>query len=181
MIFIVRVKQLFQNHFTSRNDFEKDVIKTFSKMESAGSRKVIITIVPAGTVPPVITVVPAGTPTRISVNPPTIVRIQRKSGAVVQDCDTYIGRACFRGGWELKQSIWYNPFTIKNLKEERSRTVLTTEIDINDVLQAYKKYLFGRPDLLARLPELAGKRLGCWCKPAPCHGDILVELFNRYI
>jgi hypothetical protein len=33
-----------------------------------------------------------------------------------------------------------------------------------------------RPDLLARVSELAGKRIGCWCKPAACHGDVLAEL-----
>ncbi|WNZ62248.1 DUF4326 domain-containing protein [Myxococcus sp. MxC21-1] len=22
---------------------------------------------------------------------------------------------------------------------------------------------------------LRGKRLGCWCKPGPCHADILAE------
>ena len=35
--------------------------------------------------------------------------------------------------------------------------------------------LFDTP-LLAALPELQGKVLGCWCAPLPCHGDVLVEL-----
>ena len=26
-----------------------------------------------------------------------------------------------------------------------------------------------------------GKELGCWCKPNPCHGDILVEECNRWL
>ena len=26
------------------------------------------------------------------------------------------------------------------------------------------------------LLSLDGKRLGCYCKPKPCHGDVLVEL-----
>jgi hypothetical protein len=26
---------------------------------------------------------------------------------------------------------------------------------------------------------LAGSRLGCWCKPLACHGDIIAELLNR--
>jgi len=34
--------------------------------------------------------------------------------------------------------------------------------------------------LLARLPELRGKDLACWCKiGAPCHADVLIELANR--
>lgn len=35
----------------------------------------------------------------------------------------------------------------------------------------------GRAHLVAALPELRGKRLGCFCKPgAPCHGDVLARL-----
>lgn len=30
-----------------------------------------------------------------------------------------------------------------------------------------------KPSLLARLPELRGKALGCWCAPEACHGDVL--------
>ena len=26
--------------------------------------------------------------------------------------------------------------------------------------------------------ELKGKRLGCWCKPKLCHGDVLVEIIE---
>ena len=24
-----------------------------------------------------------------------------------------------------------------------------------------------------------GKRLGCWCKPNKCHGDIIIKLLNE--
>lgn len=35
-------------------------------------------------------------------------------------------------------------------------------------------------NILARLPELRGKNLACWCKPGdPCHADVLLELANR--
>ena len=27
---------------------------------------------------------------------------------------------------------------------------------------------------------LKGKKLGCWCKPEACHGDVLVELMSKY-
>lgn len=34
--------------------------------------------------------------------------------------------------------------------------------------------------IIARLPELRGKNLACWCKPGePCHADVLLELANR--
>jgi hypothetical protein len=32
-----------------------------------------------------------------------------------------------------------------------------------------------QPALIAALGELRGKVLGCWCKPALCHGDVLAE------
>ncbi len=29
------------------------------------------------------------------------------------------------------------------------------------------------------LDDLKGKDLFCWCKPLPCHGDVLLELANK--
>ena len=94
----------------------------------------------------------------------TVVRLRRQRGVVVQDCDVYIGRACFRGGWQLSQSPLHNPF-----KVGRDGT-------IEEVLQKYENHVRSRPDLVALLPALRGKRLGCWCKPGPCHGDILMKM-----
>lgn len=37
-----------------------------------------------------------------------------------------------------------------------------------------------RSKLIARLPELRGKDLACWCSPdKPCHADVLLEIANR--
>lgn len=47
------------------------------------------------------------------------------------------------------------------------------------VIAAYEQYLRTRPDLLARLPELRGRALGCWCAPTPCHGDVLARLAHQ--
>ena len=33
--------------------------------------------------------------------------------------------------------------------------------------------------LFAALPELADKRLGCYCHPLPCHGDVLIRLLKE--
>jgi len=27
--------------------------------------------------------------------------------------------------------------------------------------------------------NLKGKKLGCWCKPSPCHGDVIIEFLER--
>lgn len=70
--------------------------------------------------------------------------------------DVYIGRP----------GKWGNPFVI-GLDGTR-----------REVVERYRAYLMNSPDLLASLPELEGKTLGCWCAPLPCHGDVLAELAN---
>jgi hypothetical protein len=71
--------------------------------------------------------------------------------------DVYIGRP----------SKWGNPFRIG------------PDGNRSEVLHKYALYLLQQPDLLAALPELRGKVLGCWCAPLPCHGDILVDFAHR--
>ncbi len=62
-------------------------------------------------------------------------------------------------------------------------------VDAEVCVRNYREWLsdaggrFGMPDrrakLLARLPELRGKDLACWCKAgAACHADVLLELAN---
>jgi uncharacterized protein DUF4326 len=65
-----------------------------------------------------------------------------------------------------RRSPWFNP--AKGRKADHDRAV-----------KEYRSYIAGRPDLLARLPELRGKVLGCWCYPSACHGHILIELCCR--
>jgi hypothetical protein len=45
-----------------------------------------------------------------------------------------------------------------------------------EVIAQYRAYLLSRPDLMAALPELRGKRLLCHCAPLACHGDVLADL-----
>ncbi len=78
----------------------------------------------------------------------------------------YVGRAMHRGGWHLDASPFANPF--------RPGKDGTRE----EVMRKYRAWLLDRPDLLARLPELRGRRLGCWCVPLPCHAEVLDELAN---
>ncbi|MFD9700054.1 DUF4326 domain-containing protein [Lentzea sp. NPDC059081] len=79
----------------------------------------------------------------------------------------YVGRAMYRGGWHLAASPFANPFRpgVDGTREE--------------VVVRYRAWLLDRPDLPARLPELRGRRLGCWCAPLPCHAEVLAELANR--
>jgi hypothetical protein len=93
----------------------------------------------------------------------TVVHLQRKNGAVVQDCDVYIGRACNMGGWRLPQSKWHNPYSVKQYGAQ--------------AIPMFEQYLRNSP-LINEIEELRGKRLGCWCSPQPCHGDVLVKILN---
>lgn len=80
-----------------------------------------------------------------------VVHVKKK------DYDVFIARP----------SKWGNPFVIG---VDGNRT---------EVIAKYRAYLLSRPDLMAQLPELRGKVLGCWCKPSICHGDVLAELANK--
>jgi hypothetical protein len=76
----------------------------------------------------------------------------------------YVGRAMHRGGWHLAASPLANPF---RLGRDGTR---------EEIVAAYREYILGRPDLLARLPDLRGRRLGCWCVPLACHAQVIAEL-----
>lgn len=71
--------------------------------------------------------------------------------------DVYIGRP----------GPWGNPYVIgqHGTREE--------------VIAMYETYVRGNSELMARLPELRGKVLGCWCAPKPCHGDVLIRLVEE--
>lgn len=44
------------------------------------------------------------------------------------------------------------------------------------VILKYKLWLNTQPDLILSIRELQGQRLGCFCKPEACHGDVLAEI-----
>ena len=73
----------------------------------------------------------------------------------------YIGDREPHTGWQ--RSDWYNPSKVG--KHGRTNAVAL-----------YRAYILEQLDLLARLPELRGKVLGCWCYPELCHGSVLIEL-----
>ena len=87
------------------------------------------------------------------------------NGDTTQGCDVYIGRNIQNGRWDLPQTEWSNPFYEDLNTWEKSH-------------KEYEKYIRGNETLWAKLDELEGKTLGCWCKPAPCHGDVLVRLLE---
>jgi len=87
----------------------------------------------------------------------------------------YIGRkgAVFIDGirFPLYDSIWANPYKITN-EQPREK-----------VLSLYSEYIdkkIQNDNMIGQLLKLKGKKLGCWCKPECCHGDILVGLIKKY-
>lgn len=71
--------------------------------------------------------------------------------------DVYIGRP----------SQWGNPF------------VYGIDGDRKEVIEKYEKWIRTRRRLMASLPQLRGKVLGCWCAPHSCHGDVLIKLVEE--
>src|SRR5580704_4161358 len=94
----------------------------------------------------------------------TVVNLKGHRGDPEFDDVVYVGRAMHRGGWHLQASPLANPF---RFGPDGSR---------EDVITRYRAYLLGRPELLALLSDLRGRRLGCWCLPEPCHAQVIAEL-----
>ncbi len=47
------------------------------------------------------------------------------------------------------------------------------QTDRETIVACYRLWLPTEPELAKLLPTLAGKTLGCWCAPKPCHCDVL--------
>lgn len=86
----------------------------------------------------------------------------------------YIGRNMSMYVEGATSSIWKNPFKVAKKEEDKNKYTL------DDSLDKYRIYIESTPELMAKLSTLKGKVLGCWCKPARCHGDVLMELVEKY-
>ena len=85
--------------------------------------------------------------------------------------DVYIGRG--RDPASGAPGEWGNPFTHRPSRVPGVIVVPTVE----EAIERYRLRLWDeiRSERLplSRLAALAGKTLGCWCAPGPCHGDVL--------
>lgn len=86
----------------------------------------------------------------------------------------YIGRkgVVFIEGerYPKEESKWANPY---KLKEGYTR---------EEAIKEYERYIrekIEREGLEEELMKLEGKKLGCWCKPEACHGDVLVKIIKE--
>lgn len=83
------------------------------------------------------------------------------------ECDVYIGRG----------SDWGNPYATAKVARRSKFNVIVSEDPIAD----FENWIKGNVPLLARLPELQGKILGCFCvrlgtDDRTCHGSVLARL-----
>jgi len=74
----------------------------------------------------------------------------------------YIGRG----------SYWGNPYSMHENGDSREEVIRKYKFD-------FEHECFPNIDT-ARVHELAGKRLGCFCKPAVCPGEVLADFLNSY-
>jgi hypothetical protein len=80
--------------------------------------------------------------------------------------DVYIGRA-----GKGQDGYFGNPFRLR-ADEDRGATI-----------ERYGKHFHNRletdSEFKRRVHELKGKTLGCFCKPYPCHGDVIAKYLNN--
>lgn len=111
---------------------------------------------------------------RLAVQPRTTV-VNRHSG---QTYDVYIGRGkggeIPRTGW----GMWGNPFEKGKDKDgTRDEVIDQFERYLHGPVENYEGKVFDGRHLMALIPtHIRGKVLGCTCKPADCHGDVLARI-----
>lgn len=64
--------------------------------------------------------------------------------------------------------MWGNPF------------VMGRDGDRAEVIRKYEQHLLSSPALMARLGELKGKTLACFCAPRQCHGHVLAHYEDQH-
>lgn len=74
----------------------------------------------------------------------------------------YIGRG----------SYWGNPYSMYEAGEDRDEVIRKYKYDFD-----YEKFPNKNK---SEVYKLTGKRLGCFCKPESCHGDILADYLNGF-
>jgi len=83
-----------------------------------------------------------------------------------EEYDVYIGRA-----GKGQDGYFGNPFKIdKNT---------TRELAISKFEIYFYERLSKDDNFKNKILALKGKRLGCFCSPKPCHGDIIVDFLER--
>jgi hypothetical protein len=90
-----------------------------------------------------------------------------RGGIVFLDDGTGTGARC---RYPPRGSLFANQFKVGK-HGDHARVV--------ELYRQHVKSLLGESSEARELfAALRGKNLGCWCKPGPCHGDVLVEMLQ---
>lgn len=115
---------------------------------------------------------------RQAVDAMTVVRVRAKvTGVLVQGCDLYVGRSCYRKPWHQDASKLANPYSAKQYGRQIS-------------IEKYEQHLRECPELLIILDAILimavdqyrkgqPMTLGCWCAPNACHADVIIKLIRE--
>ena len=96
----------------------------------------------------------------------TVVSIRKKKGQKRPACDVLIDRS----------SPFGNPHSIGHC------SICNKVHDRKQAIAEFKKdFYICLTDSVFRdsVLQLKGKVLGCWCKPLPCHGDVIVDYLDN--
>lgn len=94
--------------------------------------------------------------------PTTVVNVR------LDPCDCYIGRKGVGGSRHMLNTKAGEPGWLGNPWRADSMAD-----PIESFRQAFLRKLDAVPEFRAAVLALRGKRLGCWCKPGACHGDVI--------
>lgn len=105
----------------------------------------------------------------INIDITRVVNIEKETQyKSIKSSDTYqyIGRG----------SYWGNPYSMYDFSGDEGNSR-------EDVIRMFK-YDFDNDKFVKKkkseVYQLAGKRLGCFCKPEACHGDVLADFLNSW-
>lgn len=102
---------------------------------------------------------------RIKIKITRVINIKKDTeykGLTSNEIYEYIGRG----------SYWGNPYSMYEDGDDRDEVIRKFKYDFD-----FEK--FPNKDK-SEVYKLAGKRLGCFCKPEACHGDVLADFLNSW-
>lgn len=97
--------------------------------------------------------------------------LNKRTNVIPQDA-IYVGRP----------SKWGNPWRIGERHPADGHRLSREEV-VEWYRNALPRMLLAKDDegnIILNIQELKGKDLVCWCSPLLCHGDILLEVANRW-
>jgi hypothetical protein len=120
----------------------------------------------------------------------TVARLHKGTDETLVQWAHDTGRYIYIGKWQRQgkivhpQSPWLNPYDTA-YGDRTTRVALYADYLDGHPAPSPRLPKLPGPELLKRLPELAGMVLCCWCAPQLCHGEELLRRlgdgsFERY-